>query len=194
MNESEHNSAAARFAGDTRYVELAQVVGFAPLLALTDSLRHAITICLLFVALQCLLLVIVRLVAPLVPRQVHLALTLISVALLTALTMQCMLRWQYALTQELGIYLPLLAVNAALYWNTLRGRAETTTIAALRGAAPGVLGMCAVTLLIALLRDALGAQFAALASPFGALILLSVLIAAIRTWQMRRQVEATTPS
>ena len=194
MNDANQISPVARFAGDARYVELAHAVGVAPLLALTDTLYHALAICLVFVTLQCTLLVTVRLLARLVPRQVHVALALLIGTLLTAMIVQIMLRWHYALTQELGIYLPLLAVNTAVYWNTLRGLDESTTVAALRGAVPGVAIMCALTILIALVRSTLQGSFAALATPFGALLLLSFLIAAIRAWQMRGTANKVTSS
>ncbi len=176
----------------TENVPLLLLLGLAPLLGGTTTLIGGTILGLCAIFVLVLTGISVSLVGKLLPTQVRNLSFMIVAAFYVTLCEILLIFFLPQIRDVLGIYLPLLTVSGLMFSRATSAEMETAGVSALSGLGMG-LGFFAVAFVMSFLRELLGAgtlfglriiperyAMGMLVSPFGALILLGLLIATVR--------------
>ena len=133
-----------------------RLLALCPMLAVSTSVKAALTLGVLTTLVMCIAGYAVSIIRNRVPAAVHLPIFLIIVATLVIITDILMSALAFALSQQLGIFIPLIITNCAVLARLEAFASRRPPIlAALDGLACGV-GMLAALLLLAVIREIIG--------------------------------------
>ena len=160
---------------DSRTDVMIPVLGIMPLLLVANSFKTAAAIGMVSLLVVSIASVIISAIRNLLPVEIRLAAVLLVITSVVSLVYILMQFWFYSISQELGIYVPLIAMNCLVLAWAEEYALRHGVIKSLLHALQAGLGILAILIMIGVVREYAGLTL--LKQPAGTFLVFGLLLA-----------------
>ena len=160
---------------DSRADVVIPALGVMPLLLVANSLETATAIGVINLLVVILASLVILSIRNLLPVEIHLTALLLVIASVVSLVYIFVQFWFYAVSQQLGIYIPLIAMNCLVLAWVEEYALRNSIIESLLHTLLAGLGILAILIVIGVIREYAGLPL--LKQPAGAFLVFGILVA-----------------